>query len=75
MFYLHPWEIDPDQPRLPASRLSRVRHYRNLDQTESRLRKLLTDFRFNTVAAVVADARATLAPHQTPSALPLPFSS
>lgn len=46
VFYLHPWEIDPDQPRLEASAVSRFRHYRNLDKTESRLRQLLRDFRF-----------------------------
>ena len=46
VFYLHPWEIDPDQPRLPGSALSRYRHYTNLDRTESRLRRLLTDFQF-----------------------------
>ena len=46
IFYLHPWEIDPEQPRLPAGRLGRLRHYRNLHQTESRLRRLLSDFRF-----------------------------
>ena len=34
VFYLHPWEIDPEQPRLPASRLGRFRHYRNLHKTE-----------------------------------------
>ncbi len=55
VFYLHPWEIDPDQPRLAASRLSRFRHYRNLDQTEARLRRLLTDFRFDTVARVLTE--------------------
>jgi polysaccharide deacetylase family protein (PEP-CTERM system associated) len=46
IFYLHPWEIDPDQPRMPASRLSALRHYNNLDQTEQRLRRLLREFRF-----------------------------
>jgi polysaccharide deacetylase family protein (PEP-CTERM system associated) len=46
VFYLHPWEIDPDQPRMPASRLSRFRHYTNLDLTEARLKRLVTDFRF-----------------------------
>lgn len=46
IFYLHPWEVDPGQPRLAAGRMSRLRHYRNLDQTESRLRRLLADFRF-----------------------------
>ena len=46
VFYLHPWEIDPGQPRLKAPLLSRLRHYTNLDKTEGRLRHLLTDFRF-----------------------------
>lgn len=46
IFYLHPWEIDPDQPRLHAGRLGRFRHYRNLHQTETRLRALLDEFRF-----------------------------
>ena len=54
VFYLHPWEIDPDQPRLQAGTLSRFRHYRNLRQTEGRLRRLLTDFRFDTVETVVS---------------------
>jgi polysaccharide deacetylase family protein (PEP-CTERM system associated) len=54
VFYLHPWEIDPDQPRLQAGRLGRFRHYRNLDQTESRLRQLLTDFRFDAIDSVIA---------------------
>ncbi|MPZ19859.1 MAG: DUF3473 domain-containing protein [Luteitalea sp.] len=45
-FYLHPWEIDPDQPRLRAGWLSRQRHYRNLHRTEQRLVQLMRDFRF-----------------------------
>ncbi len=56
VFYLHPWEIDPDQPRLPASWLSRFRHYRNLDRTEARLRRLLADFRFAPLRHVLAEA-------------------
>jgi polysaccharide deacetylase family protein (PEP-CTERM system associated) len=54
IFYLHPWEIDPDQPRLPAGMLSRVRHYRNLHKTEGRLRRLLGDFRFGPLGPLVA---------------------
>jgi polysaccharide deacetylase family protein (PEP-CTERM system associated) len=47
VFYLHPWEIDPQQPRVPgASLLSRFRHYTNLDATEDRLGRLLADFRW-----------------------------
>ena len=40
--YIHPWEIDPEQPRIHAPIKSRLRHYTNLGKTESRLRKLLT---------------------------------
>ena len=49
IFYLHPWEIDPGQPRVAASLLSRFRHYTNLDKCEARLQRLLGDFRFGTV--------------------------
>jgi polysaccharide deacetylase family protein (PEP-CTERM system associated) len=49
IFYLHPWEVDPDQPPLAGSRLSRFRHYRNLAETEIRLRRLLRDFRFGSI--------------------------
>ena len=50
VFYFHPWELDPGQPRLPASSLSRFRHYRNLGKTGERLRRLLGDFRFATLS-------------------------
>jgi polysaccharide deacetylase family protein (PEP-CTERM system associated) len=56
IFYLHPWEIDPDQPRLEVGTLSRFRHYRNLHLTESRLRQLLNDFAFAPLADVLAAA-------------------
>lgn len=61
VFYLHPWEIDPEQPRLSAGLLGRFRHYRNLHKTESRLRALLTDFSFGTVASLLR-MRAELTP-------------
>jgi polysaccharide deacetylase family protein (PEP-CTERM system associated) len=48
IFYLHPWEIDPEQPRVSASWLSRYRHYTNLDKSEHRLQVLLREFRFST---------------------------
>ena len=72
VFYLHPWEIDPDQPRLPAGRLSQLRHYRNLAQTEGRLRQLLTDFRFDTVASLIQ--RADLPQPDGTVAMPLPYA-
>ena len=53
VFYLHPWEVDPEQPRLAAPWVSRVRHYRNLHHTEPRLRRLLSDFSFRTVTATM----------------------
>jgi polysaccharide deacetylase family protein (PEP-CTERM system associated) len=40
--YIHPWELDPAQPRLNASCVSRLRHYNNLSRTEERLRDLLS---------------------------------
>lgn len=57
VFYLHPWELDADQPRLPATGLSRFRHYRHLDRTEPRLRRLLADFRFGPMRALTQSLR------------------
>lgn len=51
VFYLHPWEFDPQQPRMVgASSKSRFRHYLNLKQTEKRFRRLLSDFEFMPIA-------------------------
>ena len=50
MFYIHPWELDPGQPRLPGSMRSRVRHYQNLRTTERKLDRLLECFRFGTAS-------------------------
>lgn len=49
MFYIHPWEVDPDQPRLKGSLRSRFRHYQNLKSTERKLDRLLKSFRFGTL--------------------------
>ena len=50
IFYCHPWEIDPDQPRPHGMTFkTRFRHYVNLGRTESRLRSLLKDFRWGRV--------------------------
>lgn len=72
VFYLHPWEIDPDQPRLKAGHVSMFRHYRNLEDTENRLRRLLTDFRFDTVDSLVERCRRECA-FDPGAALPLPY--
>ncbi|WP_303286399.1 MULTISPECIES: XrtA system polysaccharide deacetylase [Marinobacter] len=53
VFYLHPWEIDPGQPRLDVKWFSRFRHYNNLDVCEHRLDQLLGHFPFTTVSNVL----------------------
>jgi len=54
VFYLHPWELDPGQPRVSKLSVSqKIRHYRNLDKTEKRLAKLLGDFEFTTLREVL----------------------
>jgi hypothetical protein len=55
MFYIHPWEIDPEQPRIAAPLKSRLRHYNSLGRTEARLRRLLGDFRWGPIGSVVPD--------------------
>ena len=54
VFYLHPWEVDPNQPRIQAGRMASFRHYTNLDLTERRLRALLSEFRYGTISEVLA---------------------
>jgi hypothetical protein len=44
-FYLHPWELDPDHPRINVPRRIALTHYFNLGATERRLKRLLTDFK------------------------------
>jgi UDP-N-acetylglucosamine 2-epimerase len=57
IFYFHPWEIDPAQPRVPGiDAKTRFRHYLNLDRMERRLRKLLFDFEWGRVDAVMLEA-------------------
>ncbi len=53
IFYLHPWEIDPKQPRIKGSLLSRFRHYNNLKKCKIRLNRLLNDFEFSSVVDVL----------------------
>lgn len=50
IFYLHPWEIDPEQPRVPnASLKSKFRHYTNLHRCYGRLERMISDFNFGTI--------------------------
>jgi polysaccharide deacetylase family protein (PEP-CTERM system associated) len=53
VFYLHPWELDPEHPRVPFAWKARATHYVNLRSTEPRLRRLLRDFRFGPLGEVL----------------------
>lgn len=53
IFYFHPWEIDPEQPRQQGLNFkARTRHYLNLDKTEARIKQLLSDFQWDTMEKV-----------------------
>ena len=59
VFYIHPWEIDPGQPRVEGlGRIAHFRHYVNLDRCEARFRSLLDAFQFTTVRRVLDDWKA-----------------
>ncbi|MEP7185986.1 MAG: XrtA system polysaccharide deacetylase [Rhodanobacter sp.] len=56
VFYFHPWEVDPEQPRVPGVSLkNRVRHYLNLARTLPRLERIVQDFRFDRMDRVFLD--------------------
>jgi polysaccharide deacetylase family protein (PEP-CTERM system associated) len=73
IFYLHPWEIDPEQPRLRAPLLGRFRHYCNLAKTEERLRSLVREFRFSTMATLLHEQMLPVAPGSAVGTPPLPY--
>ena len=54
--YFHPWELDPDQPRLDLNLLARTRHYFNLDIMETKIRRLLKTFRFQSIEETFQDS-------------------
>jgi len=59
IFYFHPWELDPDQPRVPGTKAkTRFRHYVNLRHMEKRIARLLSDFRWGRVDRVFLEGRA-----------------
>jgi polysaccharide deacetylase family protein (PEP-CTERM system associated) len=55
IFYLHPWEIDPGQPRINLPLQKKLRHYNNLNKTYGRLEKLLNDFEFVPIKEIISD--------------------
>ena len=57
VFYFHPWEIDPDQPRQAGiSSRTRFRHYLNLGRMKKRIRRLLEDFRWGRMDTIFLPA-------------------
>jgi polysaccharide deacetylase family protein (PEP-CTERM system associated) len=54
MFYVHPWEVDPAQPRIRAPLPARLRHYTGLGRTAGRLDRLLSTYAFTSVARTLA---------------------
>jgi polysaccharide deacetylase family protein (PEP-CTERM system associated) len=56
MFYLHPWEVDPEQPRFHVSATTRIRHYTRLKSTLPRFSRLLQQFQFEPIAAMLERA-------------------
>lgn len=69
VFYIHPWEVDPDQPRPGGvSAKSRLRHYTNLAKTGERLGRLTRDFRWDRMDSIFLDGSSERAPTQTRNA-------
>lgn len=56
--YLHPWELDPEQPRIPAGLKSRIRHYTNLGSMENRIESLLARYAFGSFNGLLAEGSA-----------------
>jgi polysaccharide deacetylase family protein (PEP-CTERM system associated) len=54
LFYIHPWEFDPEQPRVKDIKLNyRFRHYSNLAKTENKFKRLLQDFNFSPIRDII----------------------
>ncbi len=59
-FYIHPWELDPEHPRIPLPRRISLTHYFGLGSTAPRLKRLLREFRFGTLEEVIEHERPRL---------------
>lgn len=57
-FYIHPWELDPRQPRLPVNTKTRIRHYGGLHRTAPRIRRLLAEFAFQPIVDTLSSNTA-----------------
>lgn len=71
-FYLHPWEVDPGQPRFDVPMVTRMRHYGGLGRTAARLERLLGEFRFTAIRTTLERGlvRGGAVPSQAGAALP-----
>ncbi len=68
IFYFHPWEIDPGQPRIPGlGAKARFRHYVNIGRTERRIQQLLRDFRWGRMDAIFLNTPGVDGPVVAPS--------
>ena len=65
-FYIHPWEYDPAQPRLPVPPLTRIRHYGKLADVWPRLERLLSEFRFTAIGGAVSGDPGAVSPLAPP---------
>ena len=73
-FYLHPWELDPGQPRIKVGAFSRFRHYTNLARCEGRLRRVLGEFAFASMQEVLLQRGLLTAERAAaPTRQPLPL--
>jgi len=57
IFYLHPWEIDHNQPKINIPMVKKFRHYNNLDKTFHRLEQLLQDFKFSSISNILKSSK------------------
>jgi polysaccharide deacetylase family protein (PEP-CTERM system associated) len=55
IFYIHPWELDKNQPRLKLNMVDGWRHYHDLDNVNIKIEKLLTDFQFTTISNLLSE--------------------
>ncbi len=61
IFYIHPWEFDPGQPRIKNIKLNyKLRHYTNLHKTENKFKRLIQDFRFSPIREIILPVKENL---------------
>ena len=73
MLYIHPWEVDPEQPRLPASMAAQLRHHVGMNTTIDKLNRVIDDFAFGPVRDVIkarTTGIVTATPRLAPASLP-----